>query len=281
MIAEKTTSTHLKLGEILEDYNEDVDRRMPEWARRSNPIVRRHLGRYWKTLLPEPAFLLKVILIESAIIALTLPFPVLIDLTLPAITASILLFPVALYGYGYLLLAVGSGAATSIVIETRNDTITLLRMIPIPLTQILASKVAAALWRQVENLTILIVAAAIMSLPIIISHYATIYPLAEYPIISRVAMILSIVISVVRLVLEPFMIGAIGLLAGATLPTRTSAVIITAFISVFYFLALNLARLVPMDWPLHFAIDFVLPVALPVIITWVGFRATEFLLAQG
>jgi len=94
-------------------------------------------------------------------------------------------------------------------------------------------------------------------------------------------MILSVAISVARLILEPFMIGAIGLLAGATMPTRTSAVIITAFIGILYFLALNLARLVPMDWPLHFVIDFVLPVVLPVIITWVGFRATEYLLAQG
>lgn len=280
MIAEKTTTPHMKLGEILEDYNEDVDRRLPEWARRSNPIVRRHLGRYWKTLLPEPAFLLKVILVEAVIIALTLPFPVLIDLTLPAITASILLFPVALYGYAYLLLAVGSNAATSIVIETQNDTVTLLRTIPTPLTQILASKVAAALWRQVENLTILIMAISVMGLPLIISHYATIYPLVEYPIVSRVAMILSVVISLIRLILEPFMIGAIGMMAGATLPTRSSAVITTVLIGIFYFLAINMARLVPMPWPLHYIIDFVLPVVLPVLITWVGFRTTEYLLAR-
>jgi hypothetical protein len=30
----------------------ELDRRLPRWARRSNPIVRRHLGGFWKASLP-------------------------------------------------------------------------------------------------------------------------------------------------------------------------------------------------------------------------------------
>ncbi|MCB9452160.1 MAG: hypothetical protein H6672_12025 [Anaerolineaceae bacterium] len=280
MIAEKSPPTNLKIKRLLENYSEDVDRRLPDWARRSNPIIQRHLGRYWKTLLPEPIFLLKVILVEVAFIILTLPFPFLFDLTLPAITASILLFPVAMYSYARLLLAVGSSAATSIVIETRNDTITLLRTIPVPLTNILASKVSASIWRQVEDLAILIIAATVLGLPLIISHYATAFPLSDYPAISRIAMILGTVVAMIRLILEPFMIGAIGLMMGAALPVRSSAVISTALVGFFYFLMLNMLRMLPLTWPMRYIVDFFLPVVLPLLITWVGFRVTEYLLTR-
>ncbi|MBZ0278548.1 MAG: hypothetical protein K8I60_20540 [Anaerolineae bacterium] len=280
MIAERPTPADLKLGRIIEDYREDIDRRLPDWARRSNPIVRRHLGRYWKTILPEPAFLMKAIVIQVGLILLTFPLPFMFDLTLPAITASILLFPVALYGYAHILIGIGSAATTSIVAETRNDTITLLRTIPIPLTRILASKVAAALWRQVENLTLLLMASAILSLPMVVSHYATVLPLSEYPYISRLAMMLSLTISLVRLILEPFMVGAIGILIGAVLPNRSTAVILTTFLGALYFVAINMVRLAPLSWPLRYLVDFILPVVLPLVVIWLSFRITQYLLTR-
>ncbi len=64
------------------------------WARRSNPIIRRQLGAHWKTILPEVGFLKKMFLIQAALIGVSLFWPIIFDLALPAITASPLLPPV-------------------------------------------------------------------------------------------------------------------------------------------------------------------------------------------
>ncbi|NWG16026.1 MAG: hypothetical protein HXY41_05265 [Chloroflexi bacterium] len=256
----------------------ELDSRLPHWARRSNPIIRRQLGMYWKTILPEIGGLAKIVVVQVGLVLLTLPWPFLFDLALPTITAALLLFPIALFLYGQILAAIGFNATLSIVDELRNGTFDLVRATPLRLESILASKIAAAIWRQVENLSLLILSVSLLSMPLLISQYATIFPLDEYPYLSRAAMILGLVVSLIRLVIEPFMMGAVGLLAGAAFPLRSTAIITTGFLGAFYFFLLNLARLAPMSWLLRFGLDFVLPVALPLVITWLAMRVTQSLI---
>lgn len=258
----------------------EIDQRLPAWARRSNPIIRRQLGMYWKTILPEVSVLVKLVLVQVFLVALSLLWPFLFDLALPTITAALLLFPIALYLYGHILMSIGVTATLSVVDEVRKDTFDLVRATPMNLHFILASKIAASIWRQVENLSLLMMAVALLSMPLLISQYATLYPLDDYPYLSRTAMALGLVVSLVRLALEPFMVAAIGVVAGATFPTRSTAIITTGFLGTFYFLLVNLARFVPMSWPLGFLVDFVLPVALPFVIIWASLQLTQRLLTR-
>jgi hypothetical protein len=275
------TSPDVRIVRAIERQPIELDKRLPLWARRSNPIIRRHLGMYWKTILPETGFLVKIVAAQAVLIAATLPLPFLFDLALPTITASILLFPIAIYMYIQMMFAIGYASAVSVADEVHNDTFTLLRTTPMTLESILASKIAAAIWRQVENLTLLIVAAALFSLPILISQYATVWPLDEFPVLSRIGMVLGLVVSLVRLMLEPFMIGALGVMAGAALRVRSSAVIATLIMGLFYFLFINLIRVLPVPWPLQFAFEFVLPVALPLLLIWIALKSANYFLTRG
>ncbi|MBI5671060.1 MAG: hypothetical protein HZC41_23950 [Chloroflexi bacterium] len=261
-------------------HSPELDQRLPAWARRTNPIIRRQLGMYWKTILPEVSVLVKLVIVQVGLVALSLLWPFLFDLALPTITAALLLFPIALYLYGHILFAIGTAAALSIVDELRKSTFDLVRATPISLQSILASKMAASIWRQLENLGLLMIAVAVLSMPLLISLYATLYPLDDYPLLARVAMALGLIVSLLRLALEPFMIAAIGQAAGAAFPVRSTAVITTAFLGVSYFVLLNLMRLIPMTWPLHFVVEFVLPVVLPLLLTWGAMRLTERMLTR-
>ncbi len=274
------TVQETRLARVIRMGNPELDRDLPYWARRSNPIIRRQLGMYWKTILPEATFLMKAFAVQAILIALTLPLPFLIELALPAITAAILLFPFALVVYGHLLLAIGMAAAQSITREIQNDTLTLLRATPFDLGSIIASKVAASIWRQVEDLGLLLLAAALMSMPLLISQYGTLYPLDENPLLARVAVVLGLGVSMLRLCLEPFMIGMIGVMMGAALRVRASAIFGTVIAGVFYFLFVNLLRLLAVDWPLRFVIDFGLPLLLPLLVSWVCFRLTQRFITQ-
>jgi hypothetical protein len=274
------TSPDVRIVSSIERKPIELDKSLPGWARRSNPIIRRHLGMYWKTILPDTGFLVKVVLVQAGLIVATLPLPFLFDLALPTITASILLLPVAIFMYVQLLFAVGYAAACNVADEVRNDTFTLLRATPITLQSILASKIAAAIWRQVENLGLLIIAAALFSLPILISQYATIWPLDEHPILSRTGMVLGLIVSLLRLVLEPFMIGALGVMCGAALRVRSSAVVATSLIAFFYFITTNMLRFLKIPWPLQFLVEFVVPVAVPLLLIWASFKLAEYFLTR-
>jgi broad-specificity NMP kinase len=56
----------------------EVDRSLPEWARRSNPIVRRHLGEYWKTMSLDLLLVLRIFIGNSVFVLLSLPLPFLL-----------------------------------------------------------------------------------------------------------------------------------------------------------------------------------------------------------
>lgn len=274
------TSPDVRIIKEIEYRPIEVDKRLPPWARRTNPIIRRQLGMYWKTILPEVGFLVKAFIVQAILIALTIPLPFLFDIALPTITASVILFPFALYIYARLIVSIGTEAAAAMTAELHNDTLTLLRVTPMPLETILASKIAASIWRQVENLGLLIVAASLFSMPLLISLYASLWPLEEYPVLGRVGMVIGLAVALMRLALEPFLIGAIGIMAGAALRVRASAVVTTLLLTFFYFLLINLPRLIPMAWPVRFVVEFVLPVALPALLIWLCLKYTMRALNQ-
>jgi hypothetical protein len=274
------TSSELRLTRILQRNKVEIDHHLPEWARRSNPIIRRQLGPAWKTILPELGFLKRAVLVQIGLVLLSLQWPVIFDLALPAITASILLFPFAIVMYGHALLGIGIAASDAMTNEFQNDTLNLLRVTPFKLETILASKIAGSIWRQVEDLGLLLTAAAVLSMPLLISQYATMWPLAQNPYLARAAMVLGLITSLVRLALEPFMIGAVGMIMGVALRRRASAVLGMLVFSFFYFLLLNLLRFVPMVWPLRFVLEFVLPVLAPLLTIWGALRLARWLITR-
>jgi hypothetical protein len=180
--------------------------------------------------------------------------------------------------YGNVIVSIGVAASDAMTRELRNDTFTLLRVTPFNLESILASKIAAAIWRQVEDLGLLVTAAALLSMPLLISQYASLWPLKEYPLLARTAMILGLTTSLLRLLLEPFMIGAVGIVMGVALRHHASAILGMLTVAFFYFLFINLLRLVPMGWQLRFIVEFALPLMAPLAIIWTSLRLARWLL---
>ncbi len=259
------TSSELQIIRMIQ-RGKDIDTSLPHWARRSNPLIRRELGRAWRTMLPELDFLRQAFIVQAILIGLTLPFPFLIELALPTVTAAIILLPFALIIYARILVMVGSAGARSMTNELQNDTLTVLRTTPFSLREIVVSKAAAAMWRQVEDLGLLMVGVALLSTPVLISYYGTLWPLDQNPILARVAIVCGLGVSIIRMLLEPFMMAMVGILMGMSLRTRSAATTGTLFVGGFYFLCLNLARLVQLSWPMRYVVDFVLPLVLPLAI---------------
>jgi hypothetical protein len=258
----------------------ELDRRLPAWARRSNPVVRRHLGLFWKTILPEMGFLLRIYAAQAALIALSLPIPFLIDLLAPTITATILLLPFALVMYVQTLVMIGYQAAVMMTAEIQADNLTLLRVTPLSLRSILGSQVAAVIWRQVENLGLLIVAAGLLTLPILITVYAQKWPLETYPLASRLAMIAGLGVAMLRLVIEPFLVGVIGTACGAVFKQRSPAVLATFLFMLVYFVGINLPRLIPLSPLPGFLVEFALPLVAPLAIIALCFTFCRRLLER-
>ncbi len=275
------TASERRFVQMIERSAEDMDHRLPVWARRSHPLVRRQLGRHWRTLLPEVRFLWQAFLVQAALILLTLPLPFLVQVTLPAITASVLLFPFAILAYAHVLVGIGATAVTAMTSEVQNSTLDLVRSTPYDLGTILKTKVAAAVWRHVEDLGLLLTGAALLSLPLLMSHYGILWSFDQHPFLTRTAVILGLAVSIIRLILEPFMIGMLGLMLGMGLRVRSTGVLAVISTGLFYFLFINLPRLIQMDWPLRFVLEFILPIAAPLTIAWIAYRLTQRWVMQG
>lgn len=265
---------------IWKEFNPSFDRRLPAWARRSNPIVRRHLGIHWKVLPLESELLIRIVLVQVGLIAASLVIWHILPLLFTVLPVAMVLLPFAFFAYGRVLLNIGIYATRMIVDEQHNNTLALLRTTPITLPRILYSKAAASVWREIEDLSLIIIGAAILTLPVIGLQYATYWAFEELTLVSRAALVLGLVVSIVRLFIEPVMIAALAILVGSVVPVRTPALLSVAGISFFYFLLINLLRLLPMSPEMRVIVEFVLPVLLPLIITLGAFRLATFLLTR-
>jgi hypothetical protein len=175
---------------------------------------------------------------------------------------------------------IGVVAAIVVSDERRNGSLDLLRACPRPLHQALYSKVAAAVWRQLENLTLIITTLALFSLPLLIIQYDMTISMSEHPILMRLAVLLALASSLIRILLEAALVGAIGALVGAASTLRAPAVIGTVLLTTAYFVFINLIRLLHMGIEARLFVEIFLPLILPTLIIPLCFRAAEHMLTR-
>ena len=209
---------------------------LPYWARATNPIVRRHLGLYWRTLPPEfePILYITGGWIGALLIGIILPFVT--DLATMLIVVSVMVIPLTMIFYVYALFSIAANSAATMSDEIRNKTMHLLMATPMSLDQILLGKVAAAIWRKMDDLILIVQGAAFFGPPLIIMHYAGLFPLFESGIVGYPLIIGMILVALARLILEPVMFGMIGVGIGAFVPYRSTAMSVSVALVAFYFL---------------------------------------------
>jgi hypothetical protein len=255
--------------------------RLPYWARSTNPIVRRHLGLYWRTVPPElrPFFIMFGTWVVLMILGVLIP--PLFGFTMISFLASIMIVPLTLLLYGHVLLSVAIESARTMQQEIANDTFTLLQATPMSLTQVFLGKVAAAMWRRMDDIVMIAQIAIVFSPPLLFTVYSDLWKLEGNGLIiaPTVTMIATLIVAL-RVVLEPVMIGVLSVFVGLVIEGRSRAITSAVFIGGFYFILLNLlSRLpavrgfttadgieIPPNIPLVLLVDFVLPLALPVLI---------------
>ncbi len=231
----------------------DVDHRspmesLPYWARATNPIVRRHLGLYWRTLPPEfrPIFTITGVWMATLLAGIILPF--ITDLATTVIVVSVLVIPAGVIFYVRALFSVAANSAAVMADEIRNNTMQLLMSTPMSLDQIFLGKVAAALWRKMDDLVLIAQGAAIFGPPLIIMHYAGLFPLRESGPLTYILILAMTVTSLLRLVLEPLMFGIVGVGIGAFVPFRNIAITSSVAWVAFYFLLINMLQRLNLDY---------------------------------
>lgn len=215
---------------------------LPYWARATNPIVRRHLGLYWRTLPPEFQPILIISGFWLAALALGLFFPFVTDLATTIIVVSVLVIPVGIIFYLRALVSIAANSAAVMADEIRNNTMQLLMSTPMSLEQIFLGKVASAIWRKMDDLVLIVQGAAVFGPPLIIMHYAGLLPLRESSPAVYLFIIAMTVTALLRLVLEPVMFGMVGVGIGAVLPFRAVAITSSVAWVAFYFLLINMLQ---------------------------------------
>jgi hypothetical protein len=117
-------------------------------------------------------------------------------------------------------------------------------------------------------------------LPLIIIQYGVQLARDVAPPIMGVVVFGGLAAALVRLALEPFMVGCIGLALGAAWPRRWVSGGAALALSAAYFGLINLLRLMPMALPLRVVVEIILPVVLPVIISLAALRMTQWLIEK-
>jgi ABC-type Na+ efflux pump permease subunit len=252
-----------------------MDTHLPPWARRSNPVIRYELGQFWKCLLPDFGLLARLLGVQAGLM-LVLPVPVIMTLTLPIAMLTVVTVPVLGFIYITVLVAVVFHTATAVAQDRERNMLDLLRVSPLPLTHITLGKVAAAMWRTIEALNIVLIGAVIFSLPVLVIVHLGSDMTAGYQLPQRVLAMLAVIALPLRLLLEPFFFAAMALVAGLLLPTRAAAVTVTLAVMVFYYVGVSVPLLANLTWAGRLLAEVVVPLALPVLGTvvciWVTHR---------
>jgi hypothetical protein len=230
-----------RLDDIEIDDRSPMDT-LPYWARATNPIVRLHLGLYWRTLPPEiePILYITGGWVIALLMGIILPF--ITDLATMLIVVSVMVIPLAMLFYVRALFSIAAKSAATMSDEMRNKTMHLLMATPMSLDQILLGKVAAAIWRNMDDLILIVQGAALFGPPLIIMHYASLFPLFEFGIVSYPLIIGMLLVALGRLILEPVMFGMIGVGIGAFVPYRSTAMTASVALVAFYFLLMYMVH---------------------------------------
>ncbi len=273
MTAQLTASEQIA-AQILTPEAREMDRALPEWARRTNPIVKRQLGMYWKLMPLDVTRISRLFIFQAILILASIWLPFLFTILMPMAVVSLVLLPITFGLYLYVVLQVGMAAATSMVDENRCDSLDLLRVCPRPLNEILYSKAAAAVWRQIENLGLVLLAATLASLPVLVILYDRWYGTFDQPVLSRIVVILALGTSILRVLLESMLAATIGLAVGSGMRRRLPASVTTVLLLVTYFAFINLIRLPAWGGEMRLIVDVIMPTLLPVLIMPACIRLT-------
>ncbi len=270
---------------------------LPIWARRTHPLVRRHIHTFGATETPDISRLRRMLLIQIGLVAISLPaiavarldlsHPLVLMALLPVLAAAyaltlaaIILLPVGFVLYGRLLLGVSRDAASTILDERQNDTLEVLRTTPPNLRELLLGHIAGSIWRHAALLSLLLNLTSALSLPPIVLLHGTLWFPAEHPLLIRLTIIAGLLTSLIRPLLELVMAGALGTLAGATVSFRIAGTTWAALLLGAYFLLVNLPRLLPLSTPVRLLVEIGLPLALPPLITLGALAAAEHMLTS-
>ncbi len=279
--APRQPSVELPIGEgVTDPAFWELDRRLPRWARRSNPIVRRHLGGFLSAPLPEMDTLARIVIVQIGLVAVSLLFPALLEITALVGMVSFVALPICMGMYVWSLFSISRDAASAMIDERQSQALDTLRTTPIPLPSILLSKIAAAIWQQAFNLDTIILATAVLSLAPITIEIATLYPPEKHVLATRLLIAAGVATSTLRLFIEPLMVGALGVLAGSVADLKASAITWAALLSGSYFVLINLPRFIPLPWSYRLVIESALPLALPLLIAGGALFLAHRLLTQ-
>lgn len=272
----------------------DPQERLPYWARSTNPIVRRHLGLYWRTVPPEIKPFMWIYLVWVVIMLASVILPALFSLTMISYLASIMVIPFAMLLYGHVLLTVAIDATRAMQQEFSNNTFELLQATPMSLPQIYLGKVAAAMWRRMDDIVMIAQLTLAFSPPIIFTIYTDFFPMdTGNPAIAPLLTLIAALVALFRVLIEPMMIGVVSVFIGMVVPGRGRSISSAIVLGGFYFLLMNLlSRLpavrgydtpegpVPANAALVILVDFILPLAIPALIIFVILKVAEKMMAQ-
>jgi ABC-type Na+ efflux pump permease subunit len=273
----RTDRIHARLTPV-----EPAAERMPYWTRSTNPIVRRHLGLYWRTLPPEVRPVLQALAVWSGLLLAGALIPATPFLIGSVIIVSLFVLPVALFTYAHVLVHIAINASAMMQEERRNDTLNLLMATPMTLEQILLGKVAAAVWRRMDDWILITYAVALTLPPVLYGFYMSPWESPGFVFALPLAVIAGLAATLLRLVVEPLMVGTLAVFIGAVVPYRSTAIIVSVALgAAYFFIYFMVARLpfiygavlrdgtvIPGSPALMRLFDFVLPAALPALITW-------------
>lgn len=267
---------------------------LPYWARSTNPIVRRHLGLYWRTIPPDIQPFLMILGVWLVLFTVGVLLPFFLDFAMISFLASLMVLPIAALYYGYMLLAVAVEAASAMQSEMNNNTFELLRTTPMSIPQILLGKVAASIWRHMDDFIMLAQITLAFAPPVVFSEYANIWPVEGLPLVAPALTLVGAVVAALRIFLEPIMVGVLAVFIGVVVPGRSRAITSAVFVGGFYFLLLNLLSRapnvrgfeaargagMPPNIPLLLLFDLILPVVLPLLISFGLLKLSEAILTR-
>jgi len=253
-----------------------LDKSLPLWARRSNPIIRRQLGAHWRVFPPELRPIAIWIGYYIAFLAISLTGADFIFIFfIPFALVSAVVFPAILYLYIRSLGQVIADSATAMVTEYTHDSLTLLRTTPFDTMEIVLSKISGAVWRRMDDVQDITTYTRTMGGMVILGSYIILFSPANNPYVAQFLALPMLIASLVRVPLELVMVASIATMLGAYTKSRNSAILATTIFAFFYFLLLLLLRFLGWHWSVQWVIDAVLPIILPIGIIYGALMMTK------
>lgn len=260
-----TTSTLPHENRLAVNDVVSLDKSLPLWARRSNPIIRRQLGSHWRVFPPELRPIAVWIGYYIAFLAISLTGADFIFIFfIPFALVSAVVFPAIVYLYIRSLGQVIADSATAMVTEYTHDSLTLLRTTPFDTMEIVLSKISGAVWRRMDDLQDITTYTRTMGGMVILGSYIVLFNPANQPNVAQFLSLPMLIASLVRVPLELVMVASIATMLGAYTKSRNSTILATVIFAFFYFLLLLLLRFLGWHWSVQWVIDAVLPIILPI-----------------